>query len=800
MNGVISDVRLSVRLLHRRPQFCVFAVSILALGIGATTCIFSAVQAVLLNPLPFRAPGRLVAVEWAVPPEQQRALNTETEPLSYRQYLEIKSAAAFSDTGSMLPFGALGASSLVVGGDSEQVQYCSVTQGFFDTLQTQPVLGRRMAAEEFKGPGAPVAVLSYDLWNRRFSGRADAIGRVFKLDGQMRTVVGVMPPDFRYDYQFLWWKTRPALWIPMDQDKALRENGNLMFNVVARLKPGVNLPAAQAQMSALAARLPERYGRAKAWQLRVSSLHESLLGHARASLYPLLAAVSLLLLIACSNFSNLLLAQGVGRESEVAVRSALGAGRVRIIRQLLTETLAVSVAGGLLGSLLAWWGCQAFNTFCVGSGFDWPAVRMNAPVLGFAVAVSLAVGLLSGLAPALRVSRANLNRALSDGGRSATAGAGRHALGRLLVVSEVALSCLLLIGAALLIRSFVRLWNVDTGLRDPEKVLTMSVPVRTGSAKASVPWERYLDEVGRVPGVQTAAFTPALPTNGAAHQSVKIPGQSESPVVLYMSVSTDYFKTMGIELRQGRSFTRQDRAAGTAAAVISETLARKYWPGGNAVGATVEFGGASFAVVGVAADVRQEGLGVAPEPQIYLHDTKHYFSGPYLAVRTGLDPLSLVPAIQRAIKSVDPEVPVSEIRTLDQALLRSVASRRLVTVLLACLAGAALLLAAAGVFAVVSHTASQRTAEMAIRTALGARPRDILWLVLSRGFLLVGTGVALGTAAGMAAARLLANQLFGISAGDPVAFSTAALFLLAAGGLACYVPAKRISHPGVPRY
>ncbi len=803
MKGIASDVRLSVRLLRRRPQFCIFAVSILTLGIGATTCIFSAIQAVLLNPLPFAAPGRLVAVEWVVPPEQRRALNTETEPVTYRQYLGMKAATAFSDVGAMRPFGALGASSLVADGTSEQIQYCSVTHGFFEALQTQPVLGRRLAPDEFAGVGAPVAVLSYDLWKRRFGGRADALGQTFKLDGQMRTVVGVMPPDFRYDYQFLWMKTRPALWIPENQDKAVKETGNHMLNVVARLKPGVSLQQAQAEMSALAGRLPNRTGWEKAWQLSVSSLHDSLLGRARASLHPLMAAVALLLLIACANLANLLLAQGVGREAEVAIRTALGAGRGRIIRQLLTETVALSLSGGLLGVLLAWWGCRAFNAFCVGSGFDWPSIRINAPVLGFAILVSLAVGLLSGLAPALRVSRANLNRALSEGGRSATAGVGRHALSRLLVISEVALSCVLLIGAGLLIRSLVRLWNADTGLHHPERVLTMSVPVRTGvSGKRSalVPWERYLEEVGKVPGVQAAAFTPALPAHGAAHQTMKISGRPDSPTVLYMSVSQDYFETMGIELRKGRFFARQDGAGAPPAAVISEGLARKYWPDRNPVGSAVEFEGVSFTVVGVAADVRQEGLGIAPEPQIYLHDTKHYFSGPYLAVRTALDPQSLVSAIRRAIKSVDPEVPVSEIRTLDQALLRSVASRRLLTALLASLAGAALLLAAAGIFAVLSHTAKQRTAEMGIRTALGARPQDILWLILSQGLMLVGTGVALGIVAGMAAARLLATQLFGITAGDPVAFATAAVFLLAAGGLACYLPARRTAYPRVPRY
>ena len=645
-------------------------------------------------------------------------------------------------------------------------------------------------------------MMNHGLWQRRFGSDMKIIGKPLTLNGFACTVVGVMPPDFQFPSR------EAELWVPISFTPQQAANrGRHYLQVLARMKPGVSLQQAQAEMSAIAVRLQQQYPASNTdLGAAVTPLHEHVAGDIKPALLILLGAVGFVLLVACANVANLLLARAAVRQKEIAIRVALGASRLRLIRQFLTESILLAALGGVVGLLLSLWGVSLLQSFIPENISQIKAVSIDAKVLGFTLLVSLLTGLIFGLAPATQASNFNLNETLKEGGRDSAAGSRGNRIRSLLVIAEVAVSLLLLIGAGLLINSFLRLRNVDPGFRI-NNLLTMKVVLPKAkypdAARRSAFYTDLIHRVESLPGVKSAAVTTNLPlyrqgnSIGIVIDGRPDPAPGQEPIVVTRVISPSYFSTMGIQLLQGRQLNEQDKADSPAVAIISETMARKLWPGEDPLGKRISPGKPKspdewITIVGMVKDVRQFELNADPKPQMYLSYAQAGFFDPNdLVVSTNVEPLSLASTVRKAVWEVDKDQPVSDIRTMEDILSESIARQRFSMLLLGIFAALALVLAAVGIYGVMSYSVAQRTREIGLRMALGAKASDVLKLVVGQGLKLVLIGVVFGLVAAFILTRVMSSLLFGVTATDPITFITISLVLISVAVLASYIPARR---------
>ncbi len=788
-----QDLRYGLRMLAKNPGFTTIAVIALALGIGANSAIFSVVNTVLLRPLPYKSPERLVMV-W----EEAAHLGFPKNTPSPANFLDWRSQnTVFEAMAAMVErsFNLTGV------GEPERFDGRRVSANLFGLLGVDAQLGRTFRPEEDQ-PGSRVVILSHGLWQRRFGADPRVIGQSLSLNGESYTVVGVMPPSFQFPSR------RDQLWVPMAfSSKEAASRGNHYLEVIARIKPGVSLQQAQAEMGTIAARLAQQYPEEN---VRIGSvvtpLHEQVVGNIKPALLVLLCAVGLVLLIACANVANLLLARAAVRQKEIALRLALGANRARLTRQFLTESVLLAALGGSVGLLLSLAGLRALKTFVPNTISQAQEIGIDANVLIFTMSVSLLTGLIFGLAPATQASNFSLNETLKESGRDSTGGAKGNRIRGLLVIGEVAVSFVLLIGAGLLINSFMHLRNLDPGFR-ADHLLTMKIPLPEVKYPDKERRTRFYAEVTRrvqaLPGVQSVAVAGNLPLTYDGDsmpigvEGVVDPPPDQRPDVVLRVVGPGYFRTMGIPLVQGRDFTEQDNADSANVVVISEKTARHFWPGQNPIGKRLKPGSSTYdspwrQIIGVVKDVRQNDFVAEPKMQMYLvYPQFSSFAPNALVVRTNVEPLSLATSVRNAIWSVDKDQPVSDVISMDEVVSEAVARQRFSMLLLGVFATVALILAAVGIYGVMSYSVTQRTHEIGIRMALGAQKRDVLKLTIGQGLKLVLTGVAIGLAAAFVLTRVMASLLFGVGATDPITFVAISFVLIAVAMLASLIPALR---------
>jgi len=796
MEILLKDIRYGIRGLLKNPAFTAVAVLTLALGIGANAAIFSVVNAVLLKPLKFRDPDRLVVV-W----EEASFAGFPRNTPAPGNYLDWKSQnRSFEDMAATRS----ASFNLTGDGEPERVSAQKVTQGFFPLLGVQPFIGRVFSPEEDRAGSDKVAILSYSLWQSRYAGKREILNSNIQLNGEKYTVIGVMPPGF----QFI--ENEDRLWVPMPLNPSETRNAHYL-SVVARLRPSVTLSQAQADMDGIMQRISKDHpGETFDGKLGavVLPFREQVAGNVKGSLLMLLVAVSFVLLIACANIASLLLARAASRRREIAVRTALGASRLRIVRQLLTESLMLSLTGGLIGLLLAYLSFS-FLQRLIPEGLSLSTnLRLDGSVLLFSLGLSIATGVVFGLAPALHAARVDLNEALKQsGGRSSSASSAR--LRSATVVFEVALSLVLLVGAGLLIQTLFRLFNQYSFL-EAEKVLTLRTQLPNSKYKDTPQrsnfYKQVLDRVQSLPGVVSAGYSTSVPlawkggTNGFYPEGLKNPIPGVSYDANHRQISPDYLKTLKIALRQGRYFDEHDNAQSMKVAIVNETMARQYWPGENVLGRRFKLGDPNedvpwFSIVGVVSDVRQMGLDEPVKAEMYFPysqvDDQPFFAPRDLAIRTMGDPLKLVENVRSAVRAVDPDQPISNVAVLSDLLGEEGAQRRLGMVLLSAFALLALILASLGIYGVLAYFVAQHSNEIGVRLALGATPIKMLLLVFRKGMGLTIVGVVLGVFASLALTRLMRSLLFGVGTTDPLTFVGVPMVLLIVSLLACWIPAWR---------
>lgn len=797
---VMQDVRYGARMLTKHKAFTTVAVITLALGIGANTAIFSVVNELLLRPLVYRDAERIVML-WEVTPEGRRQ-NT-TSRANFRAWRDQSSSftqmAAFTDQRF----------NLTGDGEPEELSVQMATPEIFKVLGVDPLLGRTFLAEDDGAGKPPVAVLSYALWQRRFGGQSSVLEQPITLNGEKFTIIGVMPASFQFHIKHRSGTGRPAeLWtiLPMPIGPGANDRGRFL-SVVARLKDGVAVEQAGAELRTIEARLSDEVPQFnKNYSAEVLPLREQFFGSVRRPLWLMLGAVGFVLLIACANVANLLLSLATSREKEIALRAALGARRGRIIRQLLTESLLLALLGSALGLGFAWIGIKALVAISPRDLISLQSVGLNVSVLLWTLGVSLLTGIIFGLAPALHISRLNLNDSLKEGGKSESAQAGgSRRLRSALVVSEIALAVVLLASAGLLIKSFVRLQQVDRGF-NTDNILTMVVRLPdTGYSKDPQIVNFFVQAMERIrslPSVRSAGVINFLPLYGGLGSATgfKIEGRPEPPPGQGPStdvrvVDAGYFETMGIPLLRGRNFSNLELREPRRVILINEALARKHFANEDPIGKRLDV--AMFEnpiwceVIGVVGNVRYDSLIDESPPAVYFAHPDLAYSFMTLVIRTDGDPASLAPSVQREIRGLDPNQPVSDVRTMDQVMSEWVSRSRFNTLLLGLFAALATLLSAVGIFGVMNYSVALRTRELGLRLAVGAQPRQVLLLVLKQGLLLTVLGVVVGLAASLALTRLLSGLLFGVEAFDLSTFTTISLLLVAVSLLACYLPARR---------
>jgi putative ABC transport system permease protein len=798
IEDVGSDVRYALRSLRRNPGFTAVVLLTLALGIGANAAIFSVVNAVLLRPLPYRDADRIHVV-WGDlhRPDVREIPGSAGEYADYRDRSHSFEHIAAYDT---LGFNLTG------NGEPERVDGAIVTPSLFPLLGASAQVGRTFLPEEEQPGRDQVVVLSHALWTRRFNANPAIVGQLVTLDGRPVQVAGVMPATFQFpDPAIEIWK--PIL---LDADALSADNrGSHGYMVLAKLKPGITKAQAEADLAAITATFKAEYpGNYRAgFSATLRPLQDEIVGATGRALLVLLGAVALVLLIACANVANLLLARAASRRREIAVRTALGASRGRLIRQLLTESVLIAAGGGAIGLLVASWGVDVLVASAPDSIPRIHEVGLDARVVFFTGLISLATGLAFGLAPALRASRDTLHETLKEGGRSGDRATHGRA-GRVLVVAEVALSLVLLIAAGLLIHSFARLQNVVPGF-DPANVLTLRLAPADSRYTTFQKGDAFFDDLfGRLrsrPDVRAVAAASALPFSGVGgSRSFRIEGRElkrpeDQPEEQLRIVTDGYFAAMRIPVVTGREFTDRDTLAGPRVAVINDALARKHWPDRSPIGQRVAFSQDDpqwYEIVGVAGNVKHRGLDAADRPELYVPYRQPLFSSwtvrpMYVVVRTAGDPLASAATVRRALAQVDAEQPISDVRSMDARIGRSLAGRRFHMVVLAVFASLALTLAAIGIYGIVAYAVTERTHEIGVRLALGAQRRDVMAMIVIQGMAMTLGGTAIGIAVALAATRVMASLLFGVSAVDPVTFTTIPLMLAAVAFLACYIPARR---------
>ena len=791
-----QDVRYGLRMLAKHKAFTSIAVITLALGIGANTAIFSVVNELLLRPLPYGDAERIVML-WEVSPGGRRQ-NT-TSRANFRAWREQSTSyehmAAFSDQRY----------NLTGDGEPEELSVQLTTPELFKVLGVDPILGRTLLPEDAEAGKPPVAVLGYGLWQRRFGGQ-NIIGQPVTLNGIKHSVIGVMPPNFQFHIKHRSGTGRPAeLWAVLEME-AFNQRGRFLSSV-AKLKPGVSAEQAAAELRTIEGRLSEEAPQFnKNYSAEVLPLREQFFGNVRRPLWLMLGAVGFVLLIACANVANLLLSLATTREKEIAVRAALGARRTRIVRQLLTESLLLALLGSLLGLGFAWLGIKALVLISPRDLVSLQSVGLNVTVLLWTLGVSVLTGIIFGLAPALHISRLNLNDSLKEGGKSESGQAsGSRRLRNALVVSEIALAVVLLASAGLLIRSFMRLQQVDRGF-NTENILTMVVrlPDAKYSQDAQVVtfFNQALERVRQLPNVRSAGMINFLPLYGGlgSNTGFKIEGRPEPPPgqgpgTDVRAVDAGYFASMGIPLLRGRNFSDAELREPKQVILINEALARKHFPDEDPIGRRLDV--AMFEkpfwaeIIGVVGNVRYDSLIDESPPAVYFPHPDLAYPFMTLVIRTEGEPTALAPAVQREIRTLDPNQPVADVRTMDQVMSEWVARSRFNTTLLGLFAALATLLSAVGIFGVMNYSVALRTREIGLRLAVGAQPRQVLMLILKQGLVLTIFGVVLGLAAAFALTRLLSGLLFGVAAVDPATFTTISLLLVIVSLLACYLPARR---------
>jgi putative ABC transport system permease protein len=781
-------------MLAKSPAFTVIAVLTIGLAIGANTAIFSVVNAVLLRPLPYPKSEQLVRVFGTQP----TLAEAPTSPANFLEWRTENQVFTNISTWNGQGFNLTGTDK------PERVIGARISSDVFQLLGVQPILGRDFTAEEDRDGADRVVILSYEFWQRRFAGDPNAIRQTITLSDQTYTIIGVMPRGFAFP------SPRAQVWTPVAFNAAERATRDTNYiDVVARLKPGVSLEQAQANMTAVAQSQAQRYPQSNTGiGVKLVSLQEHMVGDVRPMLIVLFGAVGFVLLIACANVANLLLARAAARHREMAIRGALGASRSRVVRLLLTESVLLALVGGAVGLVLAIWSLDLLVSLKPANLPRIAEIGVNRTVFLFTAAMSVLTGVLFGLAPAWQVSKSDLNEGLKEGGRGSDA-PGRHRMRALLVISEVALSIVLLIGAGLMIRSFVRLLAVDPGFKT-DHVLTafVSLPVAKYSKHEDQTafFDRLLERLRNVPGVSAAGVVSDIPLYGGSSTGFDVEGRTpaqpgQRAMTDYRIISPEYFAAMGMRLRKGRNFAPTDSEAAPGVVIINETLAARFFAGEDPIGKRLDMSGAPKdprEIVGVVADVRNYGVDADVKPEAYvplLQSAPGYLSSSTSAltivVRSAIEPTSLGQTLREQVQALDKDQPVSEIKTMEWYLADSMAQRRFNMLLLGVFAGLALILAAVGIYGVIAYTVTQRTHEMGIRIALGARGGDILRLVFSNAMATTITGIVIGLGAAFGLTRLLQSLLYQVTATDPVVFVTIPLLLLAVATIATYLPARR---------
>ena len=791
---MLKDIKYGLRGLIKHPTFTAIAIVTLALGIGANTAIFTVVNAVVLRPLPYPDSERL-AMLWTTKDANQE------QPLSFGDYNDLKSQAkSFSAIGAASPLWNF---TLTGDGEPEPIQGMYVSANLFEILKVAPERGRVFTSDEDRVGGPPVAIISRRLWERRFGADPNAVGKQLSISGVSATIVGVMPAEF----QFL--DPAAEVWAPLSQNQFASSARQVrLLSVVGRLNDGVEASEAGAELTNIAQRLAGAYPDANGGvSLRLVPLHQQVTGKVRPALLLLFGAVGLVLLIACANIINLMLVRGAARHKEIAVRSALGAGRMRLLRQLLTESITLSVLGGAAGVVLGSWGVNALLALNPIPIPSYNKIGIDMTVLVFTLAASVITGIVFGLAPAWQTLRLDLSSALKEGGRGAVVETRQRRLSSLLVIAEMAMAMVLLIGAGLLLRSFARLLDVKPGFTT-ENLLTMQVGLPNTSYQQPQKRVQFFQQLEatlkaapEVSDVGVVTRLPLMSTLNNITTFLAIEGRdvpvSERPEIDFRRASTGYFQAMGIPLLSGRLVTEQDVTNNTGSVVINEAMARRFWPGEDPVGKRISTATSSGqhtqwqTIVGVVGSVRHLGLDIEPRPEIYYHTNTVPPFGPVVVIRTTSDPKRLISIARAKVRELDRDVPISNVNTMEELVAQSVAQRRFGMFLLGAFAVLALLLAAIGIYGVVSYSVTQRTQEIGVRMALGASAADVLKLVLRNGMSLALIGVGLGLAGAFALTRLMSKLLFEVTPTDVTTFALVSVGLIAVALLACYLPARR---------
>ena len=784
-----QDLRYGFRTLARNPGFACVSVLALALGIGANSAIFTVVNSVLLRPLRFEKPDQLVMV-------RERNLKAgfpqfSISPGNYAGFRDqnhsFAELAAFAGQGLNLSGGA----------EPERLRGSRVTRNFFQVLGNAPAVGRTFSAEEMQLGNHRVAILSYGLWQRRFAGSPSALGQTLKLNEELYTVIGVMPADFQFP-------SRVDIWTPLAMNQQnWEQRGGHYLGGIGRLRDGVSMQSGEADLNRIAALAEKQFPNSNSgWDATLISLQEAVVGKIRPAMLMLTAAVGFVLLIACVNLANLLLSRSAARRREIGIRNSLGAGRRRLVRQLLTESVLLSAIGAAVGVALAWLGTRMLVDLSPTLIPRAKEIALDGRALGFTAAIAVLTGILFGLAPAIHMVRTDLTAALREGARGNAIGFRRNRLRSVLVISEVALALVLLSGAGLLMRSFYRLQSMDPGF-DPHGILTFrtnlpAAKYKTGEAQAAF-YRRALDRLRSIPSVSVTGAAQIFPLAGDDYilsfvQLGKPPVPvGNQPSAAYYASTPGYFTALRIPIKAGRDFTWRDDASAPPVAILSETMAHRFYANENPIGQRIQMGNGSkpAEIVGIAGDVRDEGLETKGRAAVYEPAAQVPFNAMYFAVRTEGDPAAVITGVRAAMRELDAELPLDAVGTVDNLVATALSQRRFSMLLMAIFAGLALVLAMIGIYGVISYSVTQATQEIGIRMALGARSGDVLRMVFGYGGVLMASGLAVGLAAALAAGRLLATQLFDVRPTDPPTYAAVAFVLLTTGLLACAIPAIR---------
>jgi putative ABC transport system permease protein len=798
MDSIVKDIRYGLRGLLKHPGFTAIVVITLALGIGASTAIFSIVDSVLLRRLPYRTADRIVAVQ-ELNPVGKRIQVTSANFLDWRAQNTVFEQLAAIKTAP---------TNLAATDHAERVELAQTNANFFDIFGITPQQGRLFIPQDEQAGHEPIAVLSDALWRRRFGADVSIVGKPITLNSQNYTVVGIAPPGFQYPDKTEVWlpplKLAPEL--SPDQD-VTQTRGMGYLAAVGLLKPGVSLQQAASEMETITARLRQQYPDTNNRRFnRVVSLHEHLVGDTNKLLWLLLGAVTFVLLIGCANVANLLLASGASRQKEIAIRTALGASRWRVMRQLFTESTILALTGGAVGLLIAYWGLAAIIKLLPGDFPRLNEIHMDVRVLAFTFAASVLTGMLFGLAPALQISRSDVQDSMRESGRGLTGSLRKSRFRQALIVVEVALSVVLLAGAGLLFRSFMHLQSVNTGFVSQQVLTAKLTPAGTKYANLSDSvrfYNQVLEKVSALPGVQDAGLINTLPLDKGPTAGFRVEGSPVTtpdkwPGANYRVVTPNYFRAMSIPILQGRAYTDRDNENAPRVMIVNEELAQSVFPGESAIGKRITFGNVDnnqqpvwWEIVGVAANVRSVELREEPESELYFSASQTGWNSMSLVVRSSVEPANLSGSVRQIVNEVDKSVPVSSVQTMDHIVSQSITQPRFNLFLLGLFSAVAMLLSAAGIYGVTAYTVTQRTHELGIRLALGAQVGDVLKMILGQGMAVIGVGLVLGLVSAFGLMRLLRSLLFGVGENDPVTFVAITGLLLLVAVVACYIPARR---------